>query len=72
MTPAKVDRYTFRRPLQPLDDRYDRYDRYTRLHTVYWPAAAPDTGRPTDLRIYPVTWYAYRLYGCMQRLFQSL
>ena len=41
MTPAKVDRYTCRRPLQPLDDRYDRYDRYTRLLTV-WPA--PDTG----------------------------
>ena len=38
MTPAKVDRYTCRRPLQPLDDRYDRY---TRLLTV-WPA--PDTG----------------------------
>ena len=31
MTPAKVNRYTCRRPLQPLDDRYDRYDRYTRL-----------------------------------------
>ena len=29
MTPAEVDRYTHRRPLQPLDDRYDRYDRYT-------------------------------------------
>ena len=33
MTPAEVDRYTRRRPLQPLDYRYDRYDRYsTPLH----------------------------------------
>ena len=29
MTPAEVDRYTRRRPLQPLDYRYDRYDRYS-------------------------------------------
>ena len=42
MTPAKVDRYTCRRPLQPLDDRYDRYDRYTRGFLRF--GLPPDTG----------------------------
>ena len=52
MTPAEVDRYTRRRPLQPLDYRYDRYDRYSTVtpSTIQGPDHFPYV-----LRIYGFT-----------------
>ena len=60
MTPAEVDRYTRRRPLQPLGYRYDRYDRYSTVtqSTNQGPPESPTSVQTQQFQLGPKQWVA--------------